>query len=141
MVVGVSRRQETPDPSSVSPLIKRGLDIFGISVETWEQEKAEGTAEALVNTLPQETMEQLDAAADLAADIAGEMSPEDSDVDTADDMSSEGSDVDDDLFKDVEGRLRDVTDQQRSDFDTIRRKLFLAKAIARLEAKARIGQT
>ena len=135
MVVGVSRRQQTQAPSSVSPLIKRGLDIFGISVETWEQEKAEGTAEALVNTLPQETMEQLDAAADLAADIAGEMSPEDSDVDTADDMSSEGSDVDDDLFKDVEGRMRDVTDQQRSDFDTIRRKLFLAKAIARLEAK------
>ena len=135
MVVGVSRRQQTQAPSSVSPLIKRGLDIFGISVETWEQEKAEGTAEALVNTLPQETMEQLDAAADLAADIAGEMSPEDSDVDTADDMSSEGSDVDDDLFKDVEGRMRDITDQQRSDFDTIRRKLFLAKAIARLEAK------
>ena len=30
---------------------------------------------------------------------------------------------------------QDITDQQRSDFDTIRRKVFLAKTIARLEAK------
>ena len=31
--------------------------------------------------------------------------------------------------------MQDISDQHRSDFDTIRRKLFLAKTIARLEAK------
>lgn len=31
--------------------------------------------------------------------------------------------------------MQDISDQHRSDFDTIRRKIFLAKTIARLEAK------
>ena len=31
--------------------------------------------------------------------------------------------------------MQDISDQHRSDFDTIRRKIFLVKTIARLEAK------
>lgn len=40
-----------------------------------------------------------------------------------------------DIRKSPEYQQQDISDQQRSDFDTVRRKIFLAKTIARLEAK------
>jgi len=127
-VVGVSRRSETPE-STVSPVVQRALDTLGITTTEWEQLKADGEAIAFLNNQPQETIEQLDAVADLAGDAAGEMS--------TDEMVDEDYDIDDeDFFSDVEtGILKDITDQQRSDFDTVRRKLFLANRIQRLEAK------
>lgn len=127
-VVGTSRRSETPE-STVSPVVQRALDTLGITATEWEQLKADGEAIAFLNNQPQETIEQLDAVADLAGDAAGEMS--------TDEMVDEDYDIDDeDFFSDVEtGILKDITDQQRSDFDTVRRKLFLAKTIQRLEAK------
>ena len=129
-VVGVSRQQTQTSTASVSPVVKRALDILNISVADWESKKAAGDAEALLNAQPQETLDQIDAVTDLAGDIAGEMSAED--LGFEDDTDFE----DDDFFNDVErGRLRDITDAQRSDFETVRRKLFLAKTIARLAAK------
>ena len=128
-VVGVSRRSETPE-STVSPVVQRALDTLGITTTEWEQLKADGGAIAFLNNQPQETIEQIDAVGDLAGDVAGEM--------PADEMVDEDLDIDDDedFFNDVvDGRLRDITDQQRSDFDVVRRKLFLAKTIGRLEAK------
>ena len=127
-VVGVSRRIETQDtPPDVDPNIAAALEILDISAEEWERHKAEGTAEDFLNSLPQDTDYQIDAVVDLYGDIAGD----------ADFEMDEDWDIDDDdFFEDVEtGRLRDITDEQRSDFDTVRRKLFLAKTIARLEAK------
>ena len=127
-VVGVSRRQ-TQTQSTVSPLIQQALDTLGITVDEWEAAKAAGEAESLLNTQPQETDAQLDAVMELAGDIAGEMAYDD----MVDDLDL---DDDEDFFSDVEdGILRDITDQQRSDFETVRRKLFLARTIQRLEAK------
>ena len=129
-VVGVSRRIAQQTESTVSPVVQRALDALGISTTEWEQLKTDGEAIEFLNSQPQETDAQLDAVADLAGDIAGEM-PADAMVD--EDLDFED---DEDLFSDIEtGVLKDITDQHRSDFDTVRRKLFLAKAIARLQAK------
>ncbi len=127
-VVGVSRRIETSE-TTVSPVIANALQMLGVSAEEWERQKAEGTAEEFLNTLPQDEDYQIDAVIDLAGDIAGEMD--------YDDIADEDLDLDDeDFFSDVDdGILRDITDQQRSDFETVRKKLFLSKTIARLEAK------
>ena len=57
-------------------------------------------------------------------------------IDTEEEADEETEEeINDDLFEvQPPGRLRDITDEQRSDFETIRRKLFLARTIARLEA-------
>ncbi|MCY3739937.1 MAG: strawberry notch family protein [Candidatus Poribacteria bacterium] len=127
-VVGVSRRTETPTESSVSPIVQRDLDALGISVAEWERMKADGEAIDFINNLTPEQQEQVEWAVNLTADVAGEM-PDAEMVDEDLDI-----DEDEDFFNDA-GILRDITDQQRSDFDTVRRKLFLARTIERLEAK------
>lgn len=129
-VVGTSRRIETQDTPTVSPVLQRDLDTLGISVEEWERMKAAGEAITFINNLTPEQQEQVEWAVNLTADVAGEM------PDAA--MADEDLDFEDDedIFSDVQpGILKDITDQQRSDFDNIRRKLFLARTINRLEAK------
>ena len=126
-VVGISRRQ-TETTTNVSPAIQQALGILGIPTADWEHAKDNEQAEALLmSRQPFETPEQIDASVDLAGDIAGEMT-----IDEEEDYDFD----DDDLFNDVDtGRLRDISDEHRSDFDTLRRKVFLAKTIARLEGK------
>lgn len=136
-VVGVSRRRSEPTTTStVSPAIQRALDTLGITAADWETAKAEGTAEDLLNPFTtSDDMATIDAVGDLSLDIAGDL---DMDMDFDEDADPDWDDLDDDedLFSDVQpGVLKDITDEQRSDFETVRRKLFLARTIARLEAK------
>lgn len=131
-VVGVSRRRtETQTATStVSPTVQRALDTLGITPEAWEQLKADGEAEAFLNRQPQDEIEQIDAVVELAGDIAGDL---DLDLDAEEDWDL---DDDEELFSDVHpGILKDITDEQRSDFETVRRKLFLARTISLLEKK------
>ena len=133
-VVGVSRRIETTQASTtVSPVVQRDLDALGITTAEWAQMKAEGTAIDFINNLSPEQQEQVEWAINLTADInqadAQAQADAAADIDDFEDLDDE------DLFSDVIGTLKDITDQQRSDFDNIRRKLFLGRTIARLEAK------
>ena len=146
-VVGVSRRrQETQETSPVSPLIQGHLDHLGITAEEWIAAKAEDTAESLLQPHTQKTdIASIDAVSDLATDIARSESTattaaSDAESDAASDANEESGNEDEfddpDLLDDTpSGTLRDITDEQRSDFEAVRRKVFLAGAIARLEAK------
>ena len=70
-VVGVSRRREPQETSTVSPVVQSALDTLNISSTEWEQLKADGEAITFLNNQPQETIEQIDAVGDLAGDVAG----------------------------------------------------------------------
>lgn len=132
-IVGTSRVPTETDTPDVSPVIQQALDVFGVTPEEWEQQKTNETAVAFLNNLPNETDAQNDAITALYADDTGDMD-DDRDIDMDDEWDL---DDDDDFFNDAEtgDRLRDITDQQRSDFETVRRKLFLAKTLAVLERK------
>ena len=137
-VVGVSRRVETQDTPTVSPIVQRDLDTLGVTVAQWQQMKADGEAIAFINSLSSEQQEQVEWGVNLIADMergADAQAQADAEAYFDDDEDWDIGD-EDDFFSDVDtGVLKDITDQQRSDFETVRRKLFLAKAIARLEAK------
>ena len=125
-IVGRSRRRTSSEtPTGLPVAIQQALDTLGISTADWEHAKDNEQAEALLmSRQPFETPEQIDASVDLAGDIAGEMTID------------EEEDYDFDDLNDVDtGRLRDISNEHRSDFDTVRRKVFLAQTITRLEAK------
>ena len=143
-VVGVSRRvaPTTETAATVPPEIQRHLDHLGITADEWIAAKAEGTAESLLRPHIQKSdMASIDAVNDLATDIArSESKTTTAESDAASDANEASGDEnefdDENLLNDVApGTLRDITDEQRSDFEAVRRKVFLAGAIARLEAK------
>lgn len=136
-VVGVSRRIETTQtPSDLTPIVKSALARLGISETQWQQAVSDGTAFDMLNTIAQNdtTYENVDAITDLhqSLDDREEHTPEDDRDEDYDEEDYEN------VYDVVTGdTLRDITDEQRSDFDNIRRKVFIAKTIQRLEAKGR----
>ena len=129
-VFGASTQtQATATSSTVSREVQADLDTLGISVDEWERMKASGEVESYINSLSMEQQEQIEWGVNLIGDAEGDT---DSEMEAAWDDSYE----DDDLLRDVvPGRLQDITDQQRSDFDAVRRKVFVARTIRYLESK------
>ena len=116
----------TVSRTSISTPVQRDLETIGVSVEEWERVKANDEVAAFINGLSQEQQESIEYGINLIADA---------DVDTDAEIDVN---IDDDFFGDIETGIRfDVSEQHRLDFDLIRRKMFLAKAIARLEAKGK----
>ncbi len=147
-VVGVSRRVDTTTDTAavVPPEIQAHLDHLGITAEEWVAAKADGTAESLLRPHIQKSdMASIDAVNDLATDIArsdaaattaASDAASDAESDANEEAGNEDEFDDPNLLNDVKpGTLRDITDEQRSDFEAVRRKVFLAGAIRDLEAK------
>lgn len=115
-----------------SPL-ESALERLNISPEDWEQRRPGGDATVkwlneqfeAISKSQGDSPELDNAYAELYSQIEN-ITPEE--VDTS---------VDADFFDKYDFITRDITDAQRQDFDKIRRGLFLARTIARLEAKGR----
>lgn len=140
-LVAINRRTDESSPTEFPPEIQSALTQVGISIDEWQAALEVGNALEILNSLATadtnldnvEAITTLHQSLDDRADPTAEEMQTETEVDVDEEFDD---DFDDDLLGEVQpNKLRDITDEQRSDFETVRRKLFLAKTIARLESK------